>query len=196
MGLREVELGSLLRHGAWRHWASCSLRARDHGLGHQFRNHVRPRRSGLGSDLIGVGICFRARQLISDYGSKFLSGSATLIAGSALLALPLMMEPDASALTTMWSWQVIAGWLFLVIFGSLIGYNIYTQLLRDIGPAKAGSFAFVSPAIAVGVGAFLAGESIILLGITGMTLMLMAAGGCLFAEQLTILFSRPRNVKA
>jgi drug/metabolite transporter (DMT)-like permease len=133
---------------------------------------------------------------MSDYGSKFLSGSTTLIAGSALLALSLMMEPDASAMTTMWSWQVIAGWLFLVMFDSLIGYNIYMQLLRDIGPAKAGSFAFVSPAIAVGVGAFLAGESIILLGITGMILMLMAAGGCLFAEQLTILFSRPRNVKA
>ncbi len=137
-----------------------------------------------------------ARPLISDYGSKFLSGSTTFIGGSALLALSLMIEPHAlSSMTTVWSWQVIVGWLFLVIFGSLIGYSIYMQLLRDIGPARAGSFAFVSPAIAVGVGTLLAGETITPVGVTGMILMLMAAGGSLFAEQLTTLFSPARKVK-
>lgn len=132
-----------------------------------------------------------ARPLISDYGSKFLSGSTTLIGGSCLFVLSLMMEPDTfGAMASLWSWEAIAGWLFLVIFGSLIGYSIYMQLLRDIGPAKAGCFAFVSPAIAVAVGALLAGEGVTLLGITGMILMLLAAGGCLFADQLTALFCR------
>jgi drug/metabolite transporter (DMT)-like permease len=137
-----------------------------------------------------------ARPLISDYGTNFLSGSTTFIGGSALFALSLMMEPDAlSSMTTVWNWQVIVGWLFLVIFGSLIGYSIYMQLLRDIGPARAGSFAFVSPAIAVGVGTLLAGETITPLGVAGMILMLIAAGGSLFAEQLTPLFSPARKVK-
>jgi hypothetical protein len=33
----------------------------------------------------------------------------------------------------LWNWQAVAGWLFLVIFGSLLGYRIYMQLLTDIG---------------------------------------------------------------
>jgi drug/metabolite transporter (DMT)-like permease len=138
-----------------------------------------------------------ARTLVSSYGSQFLSGSTTLIGGSVLLAASLMIEPNAAgALTTMWSWQAIAGWLFLVIFGSLVGYSIYMQLLRDIGPARAGSFAFVSPAIAVGVGAWLADETVTLQSVSGMVLMLAAACGCLFADQLTSLFSPPKKVCA
>ncbi|EJC82967.1 putative permease, DMT superfamily [Rhizobium leguminosarum bv. trifolii WSM2297] len=136
-----------------------------------------------------------ARTLVSNYGSKFLSGSTTLIGGSVLLAASLMVEPGAaSALATTWNWQAIAGWLFLVIFGSLIGYSIYMQLLRDIGPARAGSFAFVSPAIAVAVGALLASEPITLQSVSGMVLMLVAAGGCLFTDQIINLLS-PRKVK-
>jgi drug/metabolite transporter (DMT)-like permease len=126
-----------------------------------------------------------ARPLVARYGSKLLSGSTTLIGGGMLLAVSLAVEPDArAAIVTIWSWEAIAGWLFLVIFGSLIGYSIYMQLLRDIGPARAGSFAFVSPAIAVGVGALLAGEAITLQGIIGMMLMMLAAAGCLFADQI------------
>nr|WP_250812606.1 EamA family transporter [Neorhizobium tomejilense] len=138
-----------------------------------------------------------ARPLVSEFGSSFLSGSTTLIGGIALLAASLSIEPHATgSLSSMWGWQVITGWLFLVIFGSLIGYSIYMQLLRDIGPARAGSFAFVSPAIAVSVGALLAGETITVLGVAGMVLMLLAAGGCLFADQLTNLLSAPQKAKA
>lgn len=126
-----------------------------------------------------------ARPLVSRYGSTILSGSTTLVGGSVLLAVSLAVEPDVKgALVTMWTWQAIAGWLFLVIFGSLIGYSVYMQLLRDIGPARAGSFAFVSPAIAVGVGAVLVGEVITLHSVAGMIMMMLAAGGCLFADRI------------
>lgn len=126
-----------------------------------------------------------ARPLVSRYGSAILSGSTMLVGGSVLLAASLVVEPDAvAALSTIWTWKAIAGWLFLVLFGSLIGYSIYMQLLRDIGPARAGSFAFVSPAIAVGVGAVLVGEVITLQSVAGMITMMLAAVGCLFADRI------------
>jgi drug/metabolite transporter (DMT)-like permease len=126
-----------------------------------------------------------ARPLVSRYGSTMLSSSTTLMGGSVLLAASLVLEPKSvEAMTTVWAWQAIAGWLFLVVFGSLVGYSIYMQLLRDIGPAKAGSFAFVSPAIAVGVGALLAGEAVSFPSLAGMVLMLVAAAGCLFADHI------------
>ncbi|WP_261335639.1 DMT family transporter [Rhizobium leguminosarum] len=77
-----------------------------------------------------------ARPLVSRYGSTTLSGATTLIGGTVLLMLSFAIEPGSlTALSQMWEWKAIAGWLFLVIFGSLIGYSIYVQLLRDIGPA-------------------------------------------------------------
>jgi len=86
------------------------------------------------------------------------------------------LEPvGAAALSIIWTREAIADWLYLVIFASLIGYSIYMQLLRDIGPARAGGFAFVSPAIAVGVGGVLVGEVITLQSVAGMTTMMLAA---------------------
>jgi len=131
-----------------------------------------------------------ARPLVSLYGSAFLSGATMLIGGCILLVWSLVSEPDALlAMTGLGAWHpgssVIGAWLFLVIFGSLLGYRYYVQLLRDIGPAKAGSFAFVSPAIAVVVGAFLAGESVSLRSLLGMSLMLIAAATSLFADTIT-----------
>ena len=118
-------------------------------------------------------------------GGATLSGATMLIGGLVLLLSSLALEPGAArALTAFWGWPAIAGWLFLVLFGSLIGYSLYMQLLRDIGPAKAGSFAFVSPAVAVLVGVAVAGETVSGQAIAGMAVMLLAVGLCLYGEPL------------
>ena len=64
------------------------------------------------------------------------------------------------------------------------------QLLRDLGPAKAGSFAFVSPIIAVLVGVIAAGETVSALSVAGMAVMLIAAGACLYGDELEARFAR------
>jgi hypothetical protein len=46
---------------------------------------------------------------------------------------------------------------------------------------------------AVGVGSVIQGEAISLNGVVGMFLMLLAAGGCLFADQITIVMARRSN---
>lgn len=126
-----------------------------------------------------------ARPLVMRRGSAMLSGTTMLIGGLALLAPAFVLEPEAArSLTIFWGWPALAGWLFLVVFGSVVGFNLYMQLLRDIGPAKAGSFAFVSPAIAVLVGMGAAGESASLQDVAGMAMMLLAAGACLYSDLL------------
>ena len=52
----------------------------------------------------------------------------------------------------------------------------FLRLLRDWGPYRAGTYAFVSPIIAVGVGMALAGERYTLLEFFGAALMLAAVG--------------------
>jgi len=66
-------------------------------------------------------------------------------------------------------------WFFLVIFGSLIGYTTYMRLLRDVGASRAGSYAFVSPVIAVALGAAFFAEKVTLLDVVGIIVMLSGA---------------------
>jgi drug/metabolite transporter (DMT)-like permease len=58
-----------------------------------------------------------------------------------------------------------AGWLYLVTFGSLIGFTAYIFLLKAVTPAKASTYAYVNPLVAVFLGWAIAGESV-----TGRTL--------------------------
>jgi drug/metabolite transporter (DMT)-like permease len=131
-----------------------------------------------------------ARPLIERYGSGTLSGATMLIGGSALLLGSLGWEPNSTqSLEAFWvgppPWAGSSS-----SSGSLVGYSLYMQLLRDLGPAKAGSFAFVSPIIAVLVGVIAAGETVSILSIAGMALMLVAAGDCLYGDELEASFAR------
>jgi drug/metabolite transporter (DMT)-like permease len=132
-----------------------------------------------------------ARPLIERYGSGMLSGATMLIGGVVLLVGSLGWEPNSTqSLAAFWGWPAALGWLFLLVFGSLIGYSLYMQLLRDLGPAKAGSFAFVSPIIAVLVGVIVAGETVSAMSVAGMAVMLVAAGACLYGDDLEARFAR------
>jgi drug/metabolite transporter (DMT)-like permease len=73
-----------------------------------------------------------------------------LCGGGPLLAASLLRgdRPDLSAGT-----GPIAAWLFLVIFGSLVAFTAYAWLLPRVRPALATSYAYVNPAVAVGLGA-------------------------------------------
>ena len=52
------------------------------------------------------------------------------------------------------------GWLYLVTFGSLIGFTAYIFLLKAVTPAKASTYAYVNPLVAVFLGWAIAGESV------------------------------------
>lgn len=117
-----------------------------------------------------------ARQLLARYPSSLVAGMTTLIGGGVLLAYALAFEPGAiRALRGDWGWAAWGGWLFLVLFGSLIGYTLYMRLLRDIGAARAGSYAFVSPIVAVVLGVVAFGETVEPLDAPAMLLMLAGA---------------------
>ena len=100
-----------------------------------------------------------------------------------------MVWNSTQSLEAFWGWPATFSWLFLLLFGSLVGYSLYMQLLRDLGPAKAASFAFVS-LIAVLVGVIAAGETVSALSVAGMAVMLVAAGACLYCGALEALFAR------
>jgi drug/metabolite transporter (DMT)-like permease len=117
-----------------------------------------------------------ARPLLRTYPALFVAGITTLVGGIALMIVALPFEPGAvSALSGNWGTTAWLGWFFLVIFGSLIGYTTFMRLLRDIGASRAGSYAFVSPVIAVGLGAAVFAEQITVMDVIGIVVMLSGA---------------------
>lgn len=88
-----------------------------------------------------------------------LAGWQTLIGGIGLAIMSLSLERVGLAdVRALGQWPVLPAVVFLVIGGSLMGFTIYMRLLRDWGAFRAGLYAFVSPAIAVGVGVAALGE--------------------------------------
>lgn len=52
----------------------------------------------------------------------------------------------------------IAAWAYLIVFGSLAAFSAYTYLMSNTTPAKASTYAFVNPVVAVLLGWSVAGE--------------------------------------
>jgi drug/metabolite transporter (DMT)-like permease len=50
--------------------------------------------------------------------------------------------------------------LYLIIFGSIVGFTAYGYLLRHVPPAKAATYAYVNPIVAVLLGALVLSEPI------------------------------------
>ncbi len=116
-----------------------------------------------------------SRPLLRRYSPIFVSAVTCLVGGAILIAMALILEPiGGDTLSAFAAPAVLASWLFLVLFGSLVAFTIYLRLVRDWGTARAGLYAFVSPAIAVAVGITVSGERPRATDFLGMAIMLAA----------------------
>ena len=91
-----------------------------------------------------------------DLPSPFMASAAQMLCGgAAMLVLGLAIGERFDGLP---SAHGLAAFAYLVVFGSIIGFSAYIWLLHHVRPALAGSYAYVNPAIAVALGAWLAHE--------------------------------------
>ena len=93
--------------------------------------------------------------------STFLGVAMEMIAGGVLLWLVGLATGEGGALhlaaVTSKSALALA---YLTVFGSLLGFSSYVWLLKVTTPARASTYAFVNPVIAVILGWALAGETL------------------------------------
>ena len=127
-------------------------------------------------------LCYTAgsvmtRPMIGNFGAVQLAGLTNLIGGAILLLASVLVEPGAwSALSFAWGWRAVLAWLYLLIPGALLSTTMYFLLVRDWGASKPGMYAFISPVIAVILGAAWFNEPLDWGNAIGMALMLGAAG--------------------
>jgi drug/metabolite transporter (DMT)-like permease len=87
---------------------------------------------------------------------EMLSAGVMLVVLGVVTGEPWSM--DASGFTV----QSIAAWLYLAVFGSLIGFTAYAWLLRNAPISKVVTHQYVNPLVAILLGALLLGEQLTL----------------------------------
>jgi len=85
---------------------------------------------------------------------QMLVGGAMLLVLSVVSGELTRLHPDAISMASVWSL------LYLIVFGSLIGFSTYMWLLTVASPTAVGTYAYVNPVVAVLLGVALAGERI------------------------------------
>src|SRR6185503_8951688 len=85
---------------------------------------------------------------------QMLTGSVTLLLGGILMGE--LARFDVNAITM----KSVLAWSYLVTFGAIIGFTAYAYVLRETTPAKASTYAYVNPVIAVLLGWAFANEPI------------------------------------
>jgi drug/metabolite transporter (DMT)-like permease len=73
-----------------------------------------------------------------------------------------------------WGVQAYGSVLYLVTFGSLVGYTAYIYLLEHVPVAKVATYAYINPIVAVALGAIFLHERMVGIEYVGMAAILIA----------------------
>ena len=90
------------------------------------------------------------------------SGMEMLAGGALLLVASLISQELAGFQPGNVSFLSLVSFIYLIVFGSLIGFSSYVWLLTKTTTARVSTYAYVNPVVAVFLGYFLAGEQLTL----------------------------------
>ena len=117
------------------------------------------------------------RPLLRDLTPLELTTAQAVVGAVGMGALSLALAPvSLNTFAALLSPEPLAGLLFVVIGGTFVAQTIFLLLLRDWGASRAGLFSFVSPLVALVLGALVYGEPFTWREVTGAAMMLLAAG--------------------
>lgn len=120
----------------------------------------------IGATVLILGsLAWAAGSLYARYGShpdsNALATAMQMLGGGGALMFTSGTARELHGFTlaqvSMASW---IGWIYLVTFGSLVGFTAYGYLLKAVSPAKASTYAYVNPIVAVILGWLIAHEPI------------------------------------
>jgi drug/metabolite transporter (DMT)-like permease len=108
------------------------------------------------------------RDALVATGYEMLCGGLVLLVIGVAAYSPSELDPGH------WSARSILGLVYLITFGSLLGYSAYVWLLANAPIAKVSTYAYVNPVIAIALGVIVLDESITLRIVFGALLILAA----------------------
>lgn len=105
----------------------------------------------------GAGSIYSSRRPLQV--STLMAAGMQMLSGGFLLFVFALAVGDAHRLNLAnASWTSIGAFFYLLVFGSLVGFTAYSWLLNNVTPARAATYAYVNPVVAVFLGWLVAGE--------------------------------------
>jgi drug/metabolite transporter (DMT)-like permease len=165
--------------------------------------------AGVGVGFVGVAIIARPSGGATTIGVLLCLVSALMWATGSVLSARLVMPSDPFAATSYEmlagglimlvpalftthgfspSAASIAGWFYLVTFGSIIGYTAYVWLLANAPLTTVSTYAYVNPVVAIGLGVLFRGEQL--------TWMLVAGAAIVVASVAAVVRQEPPTATA
>ena len=141
--------------------------------------------------LVLASLFWAAGSLYTKHAPKASSGwngaATQMLAGGGILVLVAVVSGELSRLDLAHaSLRSLLGFFYLVTFGSLIGFTAYIYVLAHTTAAKASTYAYVNPVVAVFLGWALASEPL--------TARTVLAAGVILSGVAIITIARDRDV--
>jgi drug/metabolite transporter (DMT)-like permease len=114
----------------------------------------------LGAASIWAGGSFLSPRLPLPRDALVATAIEMLAGGAMLLPLGLALAGDESLSPTSWSSRSLAGLIYLVLIGSLVGYTAYVWLLGHVAIGTVATYAYVNPVVAILLGVVVLGEQV------------------------------------
>ena len=151
--------------------------------------------AGVGVGFAGVAVLAQPSGGARSWGIALCVLSAVMWATGSFLSSHLPMPEDPFAATTLEmltgglvmlpislftlhgfspSLASILGWVYLVLFGSIVGYTAYVWLLANAPLGLVSTYAYVNPVVAITLGVVFRGESVTWRLVIGAAIVVLA----------------------
>lgn len=91
-----------------------------------------------------------------DLPPPFMAAAGQMLCGGVMIVAVGLLRGESLPVAPTLQGTLALG--YLAVFGSIVAFSTYVWLLHHVRPALVSSYAYVNPAIAVALGAWLAGE--------------------------------------
>lgn len=115
--------------------------------------------------IVGASISWAAGSFYSKRvplpADPFLSTSMQMLLGGAVMGVVGLVRGEAAGMdVSRFSGASLAGFVYLIVAGSLLAFTAYVWLLQNASISKVATYAYVNPIVAILLGWLILGESI------------------------------------
>ena len=108
------------------------------------------------------------RNALVATGYEMLAGGLVLLVVGLIAYSPSEVDPSR------WSGRSIFGLVYLILFGSILGYTAYAWLLANAPISQVSTYAYVNPVVAIALGVIVLDESLTVRIVAGALLILVS----------------------
>ncbi len=109
---------------------------------------------------IGWGLGTLLSPRLTMPAPRISSGCQMLVGGAMLFVISLVFEQTTPLTIMQAPPKALGSLVYLVLFGSIVGFSAYVWLARNAPPQLVSTYAYVNPVVAVFLGSAFAGETL------------------------------------